>query len=275
MSVDEAAASNPGTDPLELVRLAHEHPELRALVAANPSTYSGLLHWLGQFDDPAIDAAIARRRGAGPPEPAPVASVPPTLVPPSPDARWHEPARDIPLHGPGYGQRYATALGLLGLGLLLPPSFAADAGALAPVLIPLALGVAGLAVVPATVPRRLVAGVLIVPISATGLIAQALGDSISSLLVVPLALAVWLVLRQRSSPSYLLLLAGAALGAGAAFAIDPLVVGLVQVGLVFALAWAARLVEPWIARSRSRSLSRRPPEVQPGVMSAVSEESGK
>lgn len=247
MSEDELAAANPGTDPLELVRLAHEHPELRALVAANPSTYSGLLHWLGQFGDPAIDAAIARRLGVSPPEPAPAAT-----APPSTDAGWHEPAREVPLRWSAYEPRYATALGVLGLGLLLPPAFAANAGTLGPLLITLALGLVGIAVMPTTLPRRLVAGALIVPISATALIAEALGDSISSLLVVPLALAVWLVLRQRSALSYLLLLAGAALGAVVALVVAPLVAGLVQVGLVFVLAWAARLLEPRLPRSRRR-----------------------
>jgi hypothetical protein len=30
-------------------------------LAANPSTYPDLLHWLGQLGDPAIDSALARR----------------------------------------------------------------------------------------------------------------------------------------------------------------------------------------------------------------------
>jgi hypothetical protein len=43
--------------------IAASRPDLRPLVAANPSTYPDLLQWLGHLGDPAIDAALARRVG--------------------------------------------------------------------------------------------------------------------------------------------------------------------------------------------------------------------
>lgn len=55
------AAADPATDLAQLAALAHEHPELRPLVAANPSTYPGLLEWLAQFDDAEIQAALNAR----------------------------------------------------------------------------------------------------------------------------------------------------------------------------------------------------------------------
>ena len=56
-----AQASDPSTSRSTLADLAYEHPELRVAVAANPSTYPGLLTWLGELDDPEIDRALADR----------------------------------------------------------------------------------------------------------------------------------------------------------------------------------------------------------------------
>lgn len=56
---DEAA--DPGTSAAALYAIATTIPELRATVAANPSTYPDLLEWLGKLGDPEIDAAIASR----------------------------------------------------------------------------------------------------------------------------------------------------------------------------------------------------------------------
>lgn len=57
-------AADPAT-PLEtLAELAHRHPELRAIIAANPSTYPDLLEWLGTLGDPEVDAALRARLGA-------------------------------------------------------------------------------------------------------------------------------------------------------------------------------------------------------------------
>lgn len=58
-------AADPGTDYETLRDIAYRHPELRAVVAQNPHTYSGLLEWLGSLGDPAVDQALAQRRAYG------------------------------------------------------------------------------------------------------------------------------------------------------------------------------------------------------------------
>ncbi|SDS39945.1 hypothetical protein SAMN04489860_1463 [Paraoerskovia marina] len=58
-----AEAGDPST-PLEtLARIAAESPDLRPVIAENPSTYPALLDWLDRLGDPAVDAALARRAG--------------------------------------------------------------------------------------------------------------------------------------------------------------------------------------------------------------------
>ncbi|MBT0995582.1 hypothetical protein KIN34_14960 [Cellulomonas sp. DKR-3] len=54
-------ALDPTTDLEVLAAIAAQAPELRVHLAANPSTYPDLLHWLGQLGDPQIDAELARR----------------------------------------------------------------------------------------------------------------------------------------------------------------------------------------------------------------------
>ncbi|MPV39181.1 variant leucine-rich repeat-containing protein, partial [Georgenia subflava] len=67
-------AADPRTPLTTLQQLAQEHPELRAAVAANPSTYPALVEWLGRLGMPDVDAALARRAQpaapAGEPGPA-------------------------------------------------------------------------------------------------------------------------------------------------------------------------------------------------------------
>ncbi len=60
-----ARAADPNTPLADLAALAHEHPAVRAAVAANPSTYPDLLAWLAELGDPDVDAAIASRETAG------------------------------------------------------------------------------------------------------------------------------------------------------------------------------------------------------------------
>lgn len=55
------AASSTSTDAETLREIAYHFPELRPVVAANPSAYPGLLTWLGELGDPAVDAALAAR----------------------------------------------------------------------------------------------------------------------------------------------------------------------------------------------------------------------
>ena len=81
-------ASDPATPAEVLAAIAEHRPDLRPYVAANPTAYPGLLEWLGNLGDPAVDAALQARAGAPlTPEPptAPVAPEPPTtpLVPES------------------------------------------------------------------------------------------------------------------------------------------------------------------------------------------------
>ncbi|MGO1738068.1 MAG: hypothetical protein ACTHYM_03610 [Actinomycetaceae bacterium] len=69
-----AEAADPATPLTRLQELAEHRPELRATIAGNPSTYPGLLEWLGNLGDDDVDAAIAQRRartaGIDPDEPA-------------------------------------------------------------------------------------------------------------------------------------------------------------------------------------------------------------
>ena len=60
-----AQASDPGTDLAVLAQIAQDAPELRAHLAANPSTYPDLLGWLGSLNDPGVNAALAARSDRG------------------------------------------------------------------------------------------------------------------------------------------------------------------------------------------------------------------
>lgn len=69
-----AQASDPGT-PLEtLAWIAGEHPELRAAIAENPSTYPDLLTWLEALGQPDVDEALNRRYGRAPSAGTPAAT---------------------------------------------------------------------------------------------------------------------------------------------------------------------------------------------------------
>lgn len=65
----QRAAADPTTDPAALAEIAQHHEALRPAVALNPAAYDGLLEWLAQFPDPALQSALRQRRGE--PEPAP------------------------------------------------------------------------------------------------------------------------------------------------------------------------------------------------------------
>ncbi|MDM7855881.1 DUF7937 domain-containing protein [Cellulomonas alba] len=56
-----AQAADPATDLAVLAAIVERAPELRPLVAANPSAYPDLLAWLAQLHDPDVDAALASR----------------------------------------------------------------------------------------------------------------------------------------------------------------------------------------------------------------------
>ena len=59
-----AQALDPATPGAVLAQIVQDAPELRAQVAANPSTYPALLGWLGQLGDPEVDAALRNRQGS-------------------------------------------------------------------------------------------------------------------------------------------------------------------------------------------------------------------
>jgi hypothetical protein len=51
-------------DPAQLAEVARDYPELRPHVAVHPNSYAGLLEWLESLNDPAVNAALAQRRGS-------------------------------------------------------------------------------------------------------------------------------------------------------------------------------------------------------------------
>lgn len=98
----ERQAADPGTPLTTLQQLAQHHPELRAIIAENPSTYPALLEWLGMLRMPDVDAALARRAGrgtggaAGTAAPVPPASaVTPTAEPATQPMSQVDPARPV------------------------------------------------------------------------------------------------------------------------------------------------------------------------------------
>lgn len=97
MSAPEAAreAADPATDLTRLAEIAHLHPDLRPVVAANPSIYPDLRAWLAELNDPAVDAALAGGAPVAPPAPLPASSTPPGLAPATPGVAPTTPGLDI------------------------------------------------------------------------------------------------------------------------------------------------------------------------------------
>lgn len=60
---DLLAAQDPATSPAELARLAAEAPHTRPEIARHPQAYPGLIEWLGQLGDPAVNEALRNRGG--------------------------------------------------------------------------------------------------------------------------------------------------------------------------------------------------------------------
>jgi hypothetical protein len=95
-------ASDPATPAEVLAAIAEHRPDLRPLVAGNPTAYPGLLDWLGQLGDPAVDAALAGR-AAGPATPvAEPPTTPLTTEPPATPAGPDTPGEGYPPPGAGY-----------------------------------------------------------------------------------------------------------------------------------------------------------------------------
>jgi len=57
-------AADPSTPAQLLADMAALRPDLRPIVAANPTAYPGLLEWLGSLGEPPVDAALAARAAA-------------------------------------------------------------------------------------------------------------------------------------------------------------------------------------------------------------------
>src|SRR5665648_812338 len=96
-----AQASDPQTPGQVLADIAALRPDLRVAVASNPSTYPGLLEWLGSLGEPAVDAAIAARRAAVQ-QTQQMPTLPPT-APPAPSWAGQSAAQaPPPMVTPGY-----------------------------------------------------------------------------------------------------------------------------------------------------------------------------
>lgn len=50
------------TDQMQMAEIAQKAPELYPALAQNPNLYDGLVQWLAQLNDPAVNAALATRR---------------------------------------------------------------------------------------------------------------------------------------------------------------------------------------------------------------------
>ncbi len=98
-------AADPATPAEVLAAIAEHRPDLRPYVAANPTAYPGLVEWLGNLGDPAVDAALQARAGGA------VAPEPPT-APLTPEAPVIPPVQAAPaaegFAAPGYQPPAAT-----------------------------------------------------------------------------------------------------------------------------------------------------------------------
>lgn len=79
-----ARAADPSTSQAELHQLCASRPELRPIIAENPNAYPQLLEWMGNLNDPDVDAALARRAEAGPTRPQSVDGAESARTPPEP-----------------------------------------------------------------------------------------------------------------------------------------------------------------------------------------------
>lgn len=211
-------AADPGTDLGTLADIATHHPALRATVAANPSTYEGLLDWLGQLGDPTVDAALAIRAG-GAPVAAPAVSPYAAAVTPSAD-RWTEPTRSLPLAWGTYGVRYGVALGLAVLpvvnNLIFTVLYATtyfdgmyELGSVLGVFGRVLFWGAAIAVIPSTLKGRLIAGGLVLATFLPSLVYPVLGGGMLYLFVATAGeaamIGAWLAVRLRPGRAYALL----------------------------------------------------------------------
>lgn len=173
---DALAAVNPATPLDQLARIASERPDLRATIAANPSTYDALLDWLAAFHDPQVDAVLALRRRPtapppGPPTYATYGTMPYVAFAPAPREKFVEPMRGLPLRWSTYTARYGVSLALLAFAGVFPFTliyfigtsipFDYDLATVIERIVTAVVAAIGIAVAPSTIGRRLVAGVIV------------------------------------------------------------------------------------------------------------------
>lgn len=68
---DAELVRDPETSASDLHRIAGERPDLRGAIAAHPNAYPDLLTWLGTWNDPEINEALAAREDAAAPDESP------------------------------------------------------------------------------------------------------------------------------------------------------------------------------------------------------------
>ena len=61
LTQEQLEAINPDTPLNRLQTIAQDAPELRPLLALNPSTYPDLLDWLAELQDTQVNDALAKR----------------------------------------------------------------------------------------------------------------------------------------------------------------------------------------------------------------------
>lgn len=80
MSDAATRAADPTTSGEELAALAHEHPELHAVIARHPSAYPELLSWIAEHGDASSRAIIAERAATAPTAATPTVALPTTAA---------------------------------------------------------------------------------------------------------------------------------------------------------------------------------------------------
>ncbi len=99
-------AADPSTPGETLAAIAADRPDLRPALASNPATYPGLLEWLGNLGDPAVDEAL-RARSA----PAAPTAVVPQAPPAEPSPAVPEPTAPVAPEVPPSGYQPPAAAG--------------------------------------------------------------------------------------------------------------------------------------------------------------------
>jgi hypothetical protein len=262
-------AADPSTDLGTLADIATHHPALRATVAANPSTYEGLLDWLGQLGDPAVDAALAIRAGGAPvaaPAVSPYAAAAAPAVSPypaaavSPTGTWTEPTRSLPLAWGTYNLRYGVALGLAVLpvvnNLIFTVLYATtyfdgmyELGSVLGIFGRVLFWGAAIAVIPSTLKGRLIAAGLVLATFLPSLVYPVLGGGILYLFVSTAGeaamIGAWLAVRLRPGRAYALLpivipgiVIGYLLGGGSLNIVLTLLSTVIAIGII----WLGRAI---------------------------------